>query len=228
MKKILPFTLLALVFAGAGVARATTPDRKDLVSEVQSCYAILQEFMSWPTTAIPPEVWKSAKAVVIVNQFKAGFIFGIKGGYGVILVKKPSGQWSLPVLLNANEASFGLQAGAKSVETIFIMTDSQTPRLLFHQRLNIGIDAKAVVGPKAADAEKDNRPLLAAPVLVYSKEAGLFAGATVKAAQLARDDDANDALYNTTNTLPELLYSDWVQPPAELQPFINYVQRLSP
>jgi hypothetical protein len=45
---------------------------------------------------------------------------------------------------------------------------------------------------------------------------------------VGRNDDANYALYNTNFTLPELAYSDWVQPPAELQPFINYVQHLSP
>ena len=227
MKKFLPILLLALTGAGTGVARAT-PDRPNLISEVQSCYAILQEFMSNPSTAVPPEVWQKAQAVIVVNQFKAGFIFGIKGGYGVILVKKTGGHWSVPVLLTANEASFGFQAGAKSVETIYIMTDSQTPKILFNQRFNIGVDAKAVAGPRAAETERDNHPLLAAPVLVYSKEAGLYAGATVKASEVGRNDDANYALYNTTFTLPELAYSDWVQPPAELRPFINYVQHLSP
>jgi lipid-binding SYLF domain-containing protein len=227
MKKILPLLFLALAGAGVGVAQAT-PDRANLISEVQSCYAILQEFMSSPTTAIPPEVWQKAQGIIVVNQFKAGFIFGIKGGYGVLLVKKPGGHWSLPILLTANEASFGIQAGAKSVETVYIMTDSQTPKLLFNHRFNIGVDAKAVAGPKAADAENDNRPILATPVLVYFKEAGLYAGATVKAAEVGRNDEANYTLYNTTFTLPELVYSDWVQPPAELQPFINYVQHLSP
>jgi len=227
MKKFLPILLIALTGTGTGVAQAK-PDRANLISEVQSCYAILQDFMSDPATAVPPEVWQKAQAVIVVNQFKAGFIFGIKGGYGVLLVKKPGGHWSLPVLLTANEASLGFQAGAKSVETIYIMTDSQTPKILFNQRFNIGVDAKAVAGPRAADSEKDNHPLLAAPVLVYTKEAGLYAGATVKAAEVGRNDDANYTLYNTTFTLPELAYSDWVQPPAELQLFINYVQHLSP
>jgi lipid-binding SYLF domain-containing protein len=227
MKKFLPLLILALVGTGADVARAT-PDRANLVSEVQSCYAILQEFMSNPATAIPPQVWQRTQAIIICNQFKAGFIFGVKGGYGVLLVKKPGGHWSLPILLTANEASLGIQLGAKSVETIFVITDSQTPKLLFSHRFNIGVDAKAVIGPKAADTESDNHPILSAPVLVYSKEAGLYAGATVKAAEVGRNDDANYALYNTNFTLPELAYSDWVQPPAELQSFINYVQHLSP
>jgi lipid-binding SYLF domain-containing protein len=184
--------------------------------------------MSDPSTAIPSEVWQKAQAIIVTNQFKAGFIFGVKGGYGVLMVKRPGGHWSLPVLLTANEASLGLQVGAKSEETIFIITDSQTPKRLFTHRFNIGVDAKAVAGPHAADAEKDNQPLLAEPVLVYTKESGLYAGATVKAAEVGRNDDANYTLYDTNFTLPELAYSDWVKPPEELQAFINYVEHLSP
>jgi len=227
MKKFLPFILLGFLCAVATRGTAAT-SRADLVSEVESCEAILQDFMFNSATAIPHSVWQQAHAVLIVNQFKAGFIFGVKGGYGVIVVKKPGGRWSLPVLVSANATSLGFQIGAKSVETIYIITDDQTPRLLFHQRFNIGIDAKAVIGPKAADVESDNHPLLSAPVLIYIKEAGLFAGATVIAAQVSRNDPANFTLYNTNYTLPELLYSDWVQAPSDVQPLMAYLQRLSP
>ena len=46
-------------------------------------------------------------ASLILNQFKAGFYFGVQGGYGIVMVKKPSGRWSVPVLLRAAEASLG-------------------------------------------------------------------------------------------------------------------------
>ena len=60
------------------------------------------------------------------------------------------------------------------------------------------------------------------------KSAGVFAGATVKAGRIARNDKANFSLYNTRYTMPELLYSDWVQAPAEIQPLMAMVQRLAP
>jgi lipid-binding SYLF domain-containing protein len=163
-----------------------------------------------------------------VNQFKAGFLFAVKGGYGVILAKKPDGRWSLPVLVTAGEASIGLQLGAKSVETIYVLTDDRTPRLLFNQRFHIGVDAKAVAGPNGVGTESNTGAIAQAPVLVYGKSAGLYAGATIKAGYIVRDDDANFMLYSTTYTLPELLYSNWVTPPAEVQPLMNYVQRLAP
>lgn len=224
MKKLLVLSLVGLA-AAAGLRAAD--DRPTLVTRVDSCEAVLQDIMRDPSTAIPPQVWRQAHGVLIINQFKAGFLFGFKGGYAVILVKRPDGSWSLPVLLTANEASVGLQVGAKSIETVCIFTDDATPRLLFKGRFNIGVDAKAVAGPKAAEVDRNSSIILSNPVLVYSRSAGLFAGATVKAGWVSRNDDANFILYNTSYTLPELLYSNWVTPPPEVQPLINVVTNLA-
>ena len=225
MKKLLILSIVALF--GAAIVRAETA-RAELVDQVETCEAILQEFQLRPDTAIPAIVLQRARAIIIVNQFKAGFLFGVKAGYGVIMVKKPSGRWSLPVLVNASEASLGLQIGATAVETIYIITDENTPRLLFNHRFNIGVDARAVAGPKAAEVERNGKEILETPMLVYTKNAGLYAGATVKAGHLARNDTANSTLYNTRYTMPELLYSDWVQPIPEVVPLMNYVQKIAP
>jgi lipid-binding SYLF domain-containing protein len=227
MKKLLTLALAATLL-GAASARAGDDPRTEQVTRVDTCEAILREFMSSPATAIPPGIWQQARGVMILNQFKAGFILGVKGGYGVIMVKKPGGHWSLPVLIDASEASLGLQIGAKSVETVCIITDDATPRLLFTSQYNIGVDAKAVAGPKSAEYENDARTTFIAPVLVYSRSVGLFAGATVKAGHVKRDDAANFILYSTAYTMPELLYSDWVTPPSEVQPLMAYVQQLAP
>jgi lipid-binding SYLF domain-containing protein len=224
MKKLLFLSLFALI--GASLARAE-PTRADLVARVESCEAILQEFQHKAATRPSAEAWKRAKALLILNQFKAGFLIGVQDGYGVLMVKKPDGRWSLPVLINAGEASIGLQLGAKSVEGVFILTDENTPRKLFSNRLNIGVDAKAVVGPKAAEKESNNEEVLRTPVLAYTKTVGLFAGATFKAGHISRNDAANFTLYNTRYTMPELLYSDWVQPPEEVKPLMQLVQSLA-
>lgn len=225
MKKLLMLSLAAL-FA-ATVVRAEK-SRADMVDRVDSCEAILREFQSRPDSAIPPTVLQRAKALIILNQFKAGFLFGVKEGYGVIMVRKPDGNWSIPVLLRAGEASLGLQVGANSVESIFVITDAKVPRRLFNSQFNIGVDVKAVGGPRAAEKERDNRLLLSAPILVYSKSKGLFAGATVKAGHIGRDDAANFLLYSTRYTLPELLYGDFVPPVPEVRPLMDFVKSIAP
>lgn len=227
MKKLLLLSLASLL-AVAPASAASKSDRDVLVSHVETCEAILQQFQNRPETAIPRAVLQKARGLIIVNQFKAGFILGMKGGYGVIMVKRPDNRWSLPVLINAGEASIGFQIGANATETIYVLMDDATPRLLFKGRVNIGVDAKAVAGPKAAEAEANNREILNTPVLVYSKARGLYAGATVKAGYVSRNDEANFKLYGTKYTLPELLYSEWVQPIPEVKYLMDYVQKMAP
>jgi SH3 domain-containing YSC84-like protein 1 len=224
MMKFLSLSLLALL--SASFLRAE-PKRSDLVARVETCEAILQEFQHRPATRPSAAAWKRAKAVLIINQFKAGFLLGVQDGFGVLMVKKPDGLWSIPVLINAGEASIGFQLGAKTVEGVFILTDETTPKKLFTNRFNIGVDAKAVVGPKAAEKESNNEEILRTPVLAYTKSVGLYAGATVKAGHISRNDQANFTLYNTRYTMPELLYSDWVQPPEEVKPLMKMVQQLT-
>ncbi len=226
-RKLLPL-LVAALCACAPAAALAKPDRANLVTKVETCEAILQEFQRDPRTAIPASVLAKAKGLVIINQFKAGIIFGVKAGYGVIMVKQASGRWSLPVLISAGETSLGLQLGANNVETIYVLNDDQAARFLFRQRFRLGVDARAAIGPKAAEVSNPEYKVIDAPVLVYTKTAGLFAGATVKAGYISRNDDDNYALYNTAYTLPELLYSDWVTPPPEVRPLMNLVQSIAP
>ena len=226
-KKLLPLLLAALCVLAP--SRAFAKDsRADLVTKIESCEAILQEFQRDPRYAIPTSVLARAKGIIITNQFKAGLIFGVKAGYGVIMVKQASGRWSLPVLINAGETSIGVQLGANALETIYVITDDQTARLLFKGRFRLGVDAKAVIGPKAAETHNPDYKVIDAPLLAYSRSTGVFAGATLKAGFVTRDDESNHTLYNTNYSAPELLYSDWVKPPAEVQPLVNLVTKLAP
>lgn len=227
MKKLLLVSLVALFATAIGRA---APSREQLIARIESCEAILQEFTSRAHGgAIPAEVWQKAKAVLITNQFKAGIFIGVQDGYGVLLAKHPTtGRWSVPVLVNASEASLGLQLGAKSVMSVFIITDETVPRLLFKNRMNIGVDAKAVAGPKAAEAEANNKELLNTPILAYTKAEGLFAGATFKAGHVSRADENNFLLYGTRDTMPELLYGDWTNAPKETVFIRELLQKLSP
>jgi len=224
MKKFLLLSLLALF----GAASARAGSRAEYVTRIETCEAILQEFMANPATAIPAQVLERARGLVIVNQIRAGLFFGVKDGYGVILVKKADGHWSLPVLVAAGEISLGFQVGVNASETIMVITNDTTPRMLFNDRFHVGVDANAIAGPNAAEAEKFNKDLLETPVLVYTKSRGLYAGATVKTGWLQRADPANFTLYGTQYTMPELLYGDWVQPVPEVVPLMNLVQKLAP
>lgn len=227
MKKFLT-VLLSLAALAASLLADSGVTRQSVITQLDSCEAILQEIQGNIRTAIPAEVLHRARGIVIVNQFQGGFIFGIKDGYGVALVRRPNGKWSVPAFLKAGEFSFGLQAGAKAINAIYILMNDETARLLFRNRLNLGADAKAVAGIRAAERESVTKPLPGdANVLVYSSVEGLYVGATVKTGYLSPNQKANEVFYNATHRMPELLYSDWVQPPQEARFLMDYVTRLT-
>jgi lipid-binding SYLF domain-containing protein len=225
MKKLLMLSLVALFSVAAARAEKS---RADTVTRVESCEAILREFQARPETMIPPNVLQRAKAIIVLNQMKAGFLLGVKDGYGIIMVRHQDNSWSLPVLIRAGEASLGLQVGANAVESVYVITDPAIPRLLFKGRFNLGVDAKAVAGPHMASKERYSEELLKAPILAYTHVTGLFVGATVKAGYITRDDEANFRLYNTRYTMPELLYGDFVPPVPEVQPLLQFVRSIAP
>lgn len=226
MKKLLS---LFIVLATVVSLRADSGrDRERFINRVETCEAILREFQADSTRAIPAGVLQRAKALVITTQIKGGIILGFQEGYGTILVKKPDGHWSIPVVVRAGEASLGLQLGGTRIESVYVLMDEQTPRLLFEGRFNIGVDAAAVAGPRTAEAEKSNQELLNIPVLVYTNQKGLFAGATVKSGYIMRSDAVNRAFYAVDYDLPELLYGNFVNPiPGEVKPLMDYVAELS-
>ena len=226
MKKFLIALFCATAFTGtmsaAGVSRAT------VVEHLDSCEAILQDIQGNAKTAIPADILHRAKGLVIVNQFQAGFIFGIKDGYAVALVRRPNGKWSVPAFLKAGELSFGLQAGGKSINAVYVLMNDDTARLLLKNRMNLGAEAKAVAGIRAAERERLTHSITNEPnVYVYSSTEGFFLGAAIKTGYMSPNEEANRLFYNTNNRLPELLFSDWVTPPQEAHFIMDYVTRIT-
>ncbi len=228
MKKLLP-ALCCLAALAAGLpAGASSPSRDKLVRHLDSCEAILQDLQANSKTAIPADILQRAKGLVIINQFQGGFFLGVKDGYAIAMVRRPNGKWSVPAFLNVGEISFGLQAGGKSINTVMVLMDDATARLLFKSRFNFGAEAKVVAGIRAAEGERVNRPLPSdANVLVYANVEGYYVGAALKTGYMTPHEDANRVFYNTTNHIPELLYSDWVQPPSETKFIMDYVTKIT-
>ena len=224
MKRLL---LLAAVFSLVAAAGAEPINRADYVSRLQTCEAILQDTVQAPSRGIPADVFHRAKGIVILNQVHVGFVFGVKAGWGVAMVKRANGQWSVPIFLSGGELSFGLQAGGKSVETVFLLMDETTTRMLFRSRFNLGVDAKAVAGPAAAEAESTTRNY-DAQVLVYTNVKGFYAGATVKTGNITPQTEATQQFYGTEYGLPEILFSDWVTPAPDAREIMTYMRRVSP
>jgi SH3 domain-containing YSC84-like protein 1 len=216
--------LLGAVLVAPVALRADVNVR--FVDRVETCEAILREFQADAKYAIPAEVLRGAHAIVVINQVKAGLILGGRAGYGVVLARRDDGTWSVPVVIKAGEASFGLQLGGGRHEAILIFTSHEALQPVLVGEYKIGVDAAAVAGPRVAETEKFGQ-LLSTPVLVYTRDSGLYAGANVKSGWLRRHDALNWDYYQTPYVLPELLYGNYVQPTAEVRYIMDFVTQIT-
>jgi len=213
----LTFGLLAISWAPLTAAKQSYTEK--LADRLTTAEWVLETIMVNSQSTIPRNLLRQAKGIIILNQYRAGFIFGGQGGNGVLIVRNPqTGNWGVPGFLTAGQASFGLQVGYTEVNNIYLLMTDEAVSKAYSGRFNIGVDAKAVAGPVGKTAEQLD--LFRAEVLAYTASSGLFAGATVKGGWVSVDDKANRTFYNTTYSSPEVLLSTWFRLPPSAQPLM--------
>ncbi len=167
--------------------RSFADTRSKLVEQIERAQEYLKDIMEAPDTAIPESLMESCHGVIILRQYKAGFVFGVKGGAGIVLVKdENTGEWSPPAFIKTGEGSFGPQIGGQSIDSIFLIMNKDGMEMLNKTKFKIGVDASAAVGPVGRDAEAKVGPGTA--ILVYSRAKGLYAGASFEGGILLSDD----------------------------------------
>ena len=161
-----------------------TPDlyaasKKKLNKRIERAINYLEETMETPDTAIPSFLLKKTHGVVIIRQYKAGFIFGVKGGAGVALKKdNKTGKWSAPSFVASAEGSFGFQIGAEAIDAILLIMNKSGVESLLKAKCKLGVDASIAAGPIGRDAEAKIGPDTA--FLVYARAKGLYGGLTLE------------------------------------------------
>ena len=74
------------------------------------------------------ELLRKALGIAFITEAKGGFIFGVKGGCGVIILRKKTnkkaqnepGQWSPPCAIKTGGLSVGFQAGAVKMDHMYV------------------------------------------------------------------------------------------------------------
>ena len=193
----------ALGLVGLTMARpvAASDDAKfnvtaDAREEVQSATAAFQRVVA--ARPIPQALLDKAEAVAVFsNLVKAAFIVGGTGGDGVIVRRAPGGGWGAPAFVNLAGASVGAQIGGSKEDAVFLfMTPGAVDRLKAG-KLEFGTEFSAVAGPTTATAETLSQTT-AKHVLVYSKQEGLFAGASGNGLALTIDKEENREVYGAS------------------------------
>jgi SH3 domain-containing YSC84-like protein 1 len=222
-KKTMKRTLLALVVTGLTTVSWAT-EKEEAVERLDKAAEVMHQIMGAPDKGIPEEVLEHAKCVAVVpHMIKGGFVFGAEGGKGVATCRTPSGHWSAPGFFAITGGSWGLQIGVEGVDLVMVIQNDKGMERLLSSKVELGADGSVAAGPVGRHASADTDWKMNAEVLTYSRAKGVFAGLTLKGADIRRDDDSMKAIYGPEVSERAVLNGE-VPPPAQAHAFLNAIR----
>jgi SH3 domain-containing YSC84-like protein 1 len=219
-----PILMVGLVLPSQG---RTGIDIKDEAKQSRKAALVFREIMNTPDNEIPRGILDEAVCVAVFpDVIKAGFIFGGRGGRGVVSCRTQRG-WSAPAYLNLGGGSFGLQIGAQSTDFVMLFMTNDGINSLLSSKFTLGADASAAVGPVGRQAGAETDLKLDAQILSYSRSKGLFAGLELKGVVIEPDEDDLRDVYGEEAKPKEILQKTWNRAPAAVRDFPRTLARYS-
>lgn len=149
---------------------------------------------------------KKSKAILIFPKiYEGSFLFGAKGGNGILLIRHYAG-WSGPFYYSMGGASVGLQFGIKSGNVIMTVMSSRGLKSILNERIKLGVDIDAAVADQGIGFSAEST-LRLADIFSFSDNSGLFLGGSFEGSYLQPRNDLNRFLYNFELTSDEILKS---------------------
>lgn len=136
-----------------------------------------------------------SKAVLVFPEVvRAGLIFGVAGGKGVLMQHDGGGVWGPPSFVKVGGVSFGAQAGAEKTQVVVVIMNERLIDLLAKGALDFGLASRVSLGPGSLDAVGSLQTVQDA--YVYRDSHGAYAGLTLDGA-VANRSDALDTAFRT-------------------------------
>lgn len=201
-KTVISTISVAMLLAfSANLASAQKKTRlQDATRHASAAAKVFTQIMNVREKAIPKELLDKAEAIAVFpGVVKAAFIFGGKGGQGVISRRTRNG-WSAPAFFNVSGGSFGAQIGASKTDYVLLVMNEAGVNGLLQDKFEIGGEVGVAAGPIGREAAASTNATLDAGILSYSRSKGAFIGAALKGAAITPDNDLNEAVYGRKAT----------------------------
>jgi SH3 domain-containing YSC84-like protein 1 len=207
--------LLAFVVSLAGCAEMRRDERSTAVDLVNQATETVQRFKGMPDLQKFAEYMPTARGIIVLpSVIKGGFMLGGEGGNGVMMVKLDDGSWSHPAFYILGAASFGIQMGLQDTEIVLVLRSSNAVAAVLEHQGKLGADAGITIGTVGQGAEISTTTNIGVDVLAFANsKIGLFGGAALEGAVLARRVDLNEAYYGQGVTPKGILYQGQGQNP---------------
>ena len=144
---------------------------------------------------VQPHLQKARAVIIFPGLFKGGFIFGVRGGTGVMLVKQNDGTWSAPSFISATGGDFGFFAGGEVSEVLMTVMNDGAVDALLRRRVNLGGDVSVAAVEFGVGAGASTTANFRGDVLVFSETAGLYGGFAFTGGVVFPRREMNQAYY---------------------------------
>jgi len=218
MKNFILVTAVFLVFALSGCAEMRRDKNSIALDVVNQATETVQRFKSMPDLKEFAKYMPTARGIVVLpSVIKGGFMLGGEGGNGVLLVKSHDGRWSPPAFYVLGAASLGFQVGLQDTEIILVLRSNGAVSAILDHQGKFGADAGLTVGTIGQGAELSTTANVGLDILAFANsKIGIFGGAALEGAVLARRVDLNEAYYGKGATPRGIVYrGQWQNPQAD-------------
>ncbi len=219
--------LVLCCLAALSVPRTRAADRNRERGETRLAElgVFFEALQADPTRAVPSEILREARGLVVLRETKAGFVLGAKSGTGVALMRRGE-DWTWPAFYRSREGGIGLQAGWQKATFVHVLMTEVAVAAFRTNDFRFGIGLRVTSGPKTMGDEAKTQSL-GADVLVYSDTGGLFGGLALEGSSVRPDVRANREYYG--HTAEVLLFGppSGADAPAGAAKFLDLVRRAS-
>ncbi|MGO8700622.1 MAG: lipid-binding SYLF domain-containing protein [Limisphaerales bacterium] len=207
-------TILGLALMISALS-ASAVEKRELMERIHNLGLEFTELEQQSDKAVPADVLRRARGIVLLDRTKAGLIFAYAGGEGVAMVRDPqTDHWGPVAFVKANQASLGFQAGAEHNFIVLLLMTTNSSRFLTEPNFDFGAEVRGTAGDVTSTAGSVSAP--ERPVLIYTERSGLYGGAAIRGGAISPDIDANRAYYNRYDiSMTDLLFGRQVQPTEE-------------
>ncbi|MGA2777622.1 MAG: lipid-binding SYLF domain-containing protein [Steroidobacteraceae bacterium] len=211
--------LLASLLAIVNIANAGAREEGRVLTATE----VLEEVQGMPDQRVPDWLLQRAYGIAVIPDVtKVAFIFGGRGGKGLLVVRDSlSAPWSNPTFVSLWGGSWGFQAGAQSSDIILVFTTKRGIEGVAGGKLTLGADASVATGPvgRQGSAATD---IGLSEIYSYARTRGLFGGISLDGSVMAIDRKANASFYGKSGvTATEIFSGQAPAAPASAQRFLE-------
>ena len=224
--KILLYNILTLVFIFS-FSQSYSLDQEELEAKqiLQSSELSLKKLIANSDLKNLKKFLKDSRAILIFPKvYEGGFIFGAKGGNGLLIIRRGNNKFSGPFFFSIGGLSVGLQVGAKSGKVVMTVMTNRGLKSILKERVKLGVDIDAALISQGVGYSAESTPRLA-DVYSFSDNSGLFLGGSLEGTYLQPRNDINDAFHKKRFISDDILNNSLIS--KDLQNLSDILNRLN-